>query len=193
MSSSRNRQDNYATFGDGSGYSLDRKTKKENSMNPPSYTAQQPQQQKNSESEMFNTSYTLNQPSIPASTDEVDDGSISLIDNDKLYELLTNPKFQKTPQGTSAKIFIKCETQWCKPCKKAAPFFCSLSHNPNFKNILFIRFDVDNIKPNLRAILNEINVVPCFFYFNGGQKLDMTVGADKTEILDKLTNLSKLN
>lgn len=81
---------------------------------------------------------------------------------------------------------------WCGPCKSIAPEFESISNQEQFRNVYFVKIDVED--ENFENIVNSLNVksLPTFvtLSYNPGnssiQILAKNKGADREKILHML-------
>jgi thioredoxin 1 len=61
------------------------------------------------------------------------------------------------------KILIMVGASWCNPCQKMTPDFKSLSNMNKFKDIEFIKLDLDNDEEICEEL--EIEHLPTFIYY----------------------------
>ncbi|VUC33380.1 unnamed protein product [Clonostachys rosea] len=87
------------------------------------------------------------------------------------------------------KVIVDCFADWCGPCKAISPILEKLSETDEFKEIHFVKFDVDE----LPALSQELGVraMPTFFFFKNGNKVDEMVGANPGGLQTKLKLLSR--
>lgn len=89
------------------------------------------------------------------------------------------------------KIVIDCYTEWCGPCKKIANVFETLSEE--FKEIHFIKVDVDKFQSDIENLFTSIQSVPTFlFVFNGKLQSELTVVGANIETLTKTIQMFNL-
>lgn len=63
---------------------------------------------------------------------------------------------------------------WCGPCQMIAPHMDSMAEM--FKNVIFIKVDVDELKQV--SMMNQVRAMPTFLFFKNGAKIAQFEGAD---------------
>lgn len=87
------------------------------------------------------------------------------------------------------KAVLKFSAIWCGPCRTSSPLFEELSNNNNYKDILFIKIDVD--LGNKIATSYAIKGIPAFICVKNGKIVSKVIGINDLE--NNLTNqLDKL-
>lgn len=96
---------------------------------------------------------------------------------EEIEEILANNKY----------VIIEFSAEWCGPCKALYPIIEELS--TNFKEIIFVKIDVDKNK----NVAEEygISSIPTIIYFKEGQQLtERTFGfIPKPKIITNINNL----
>ena len=118
---------------------------------------------------------------------------IEISNSDHVFEILQNPKYHHKRDGTPAKVIVKCESDTCQPCHSVNPYYQGLAVDPRFVGkILFMRCDVDKMTAPLKQLFEGLHVVPTFFLFCEGRRVDMIVAADRAELNQKLQKLADM-
>ncbi|CEJ90265.1 hypothetical protein VHEMI06059 [[Torrubiella] hemipterigena] len=73
-------------------------------------------------------------------------------------------------------VLVDCFAEWCGPCKAIAPILEKHSNSEEFKDVHFLKFDVEEI-PDITAQLN-IRAMPTFLIYKDGERADELVGAN---------------
>lgn len=87
------------------------------------------------------------------------------------------------------KAVLKFSAIWCGPCRTSSPLFEDFSNNNNYKDILFIKIDVD--LGNKIATSYAIKGIPAFIFVKNGKIVSKVIGindleSNMTNQLDKL-------
>jgi thioredoxin 1 len=69
--------------------------------------------------------------------------------------------------ASGKKVVVDFKAEWCAPCKSFLPIFEKFSKNENFKDIVFIKIDVD--KNSELPIEYGIRSIPTVILFENGQ------------------------
>jgi len=67
---------------------------------------------------------------------------------------------------------------WCGPCQMIAPQIESMAEM--FRNVIFIKVDVDELKDV--AMMNQVRAMPTFMFFKNGAKIAQFEGADSSRL-----------
>ncbi|KXS18803.1 thioredoxin [Gonapodya prolifera JEL478] len=79
--------------------------------------------------------------------------------------------------------------QWCGPCKMISPIFEKLSQDAKYKNIQFVKVDVDELEGV--AAKQEISAMPTFLIFKNGTRIGEMVGASADGLVEMLNYLKQ--
>lgn len=93
-------------------------------------------------------------------------------DYEDLKNILSNNK-DKT-------IIIDTYAKWCQPCKKISPFFENLSNDQLYKNVVFVKIDIDNAT-NIQEYLDP-EKLPTFYIFKNLMKIDEYTGSNEEQL-----------
>lgn len=105
-----------------------------------------------------------------------------------LQEINTMPDFTAFIESHDL-VIVDFYATWCPPCKKIAPIFANLSLQNDYKDISFIKVNVDEGKDIAQKY--SVTAMPTFLYFKKGAVVDRVVGAKQKDIEDKLKALLK--
>jgi len=97
----------------------------------------------------------------------------------------TNAEFRETLTGAQGKlVVIDFFATWCGPCNAIAPVIQQFSEK--YKNVVFIKVDVDN--QELEGAVQEynINCMPTFVYVKSGKEIDRLEGASQEKLEAKV-------
>jgi len=85
-------------------------------------------------------------------------------------------------------VVIDFFATWCGPCVKIAPFIEGLSHS--FKDVIFLKIDVDGEFVQDSIQKHEINCMPTFVFLKNGAQIDRLEGASEEELTEKMSKLA---
>ncbi|KAK9805444.1 hypothetical protein WJX73_007940 [Symbiochloris irregularis] len=77
-------------------------------------------------------------------------------------------------------IVVDFSAVWCGPCRMISPYFVQLSEEAAFKDIIFLKIDVDEVGEVAEKA--GISAMPTFQVWKDGQKVDELVGASKEKL-----------
>jgi len=83
-------------------------------------------------------------------------------------------------------VIIDTYAKWCQPCKKISPYFESLSNDPSYENVIFVKIDIDHAT-NIHEYLDP-EKLPTFYIFKNLMKIAEYTGSNEKqlkEFLDK--------
>lgn len=86
---------------------------------------------------------------------------------------------EKKDKSEMKLTIIDCYTDWCAPCKAAAPHFAKMSEIYS-NNADFIKINIDN-NPKVAYKL-KVQAVPTFLILNGNKIKSRIVGADMNKL-----------
>ncbi|OGK15208.1 thioredoxin [Candidatus Roizmanbacteria bacterium RIFCSPHIGHO2_01_FULL_39_12b] len=72
-------------------------------------------------------------------------------------------------------VFVDFYANWCGPCKMTEPIVEELSQSPNYKDVNFVKVDVD-AHNELAARYNVLSI-PTFMIFKKGRVVSQFIGA----------------
>lgn len=93
--------------------------------------------------------------------------------------------FKTEVLDTKGVVFIDFYADWCGPCKFTTPIIEELSNDPEYKNIKFVKIDVDK-NQELSSNYNIFSI-PTFLIFKDGKPVNQMTGArDKTGFIAEI-------
>ncbi|CAM1511723.1 Fc.00g092360.m01.CDS01 [Cosmosporella sp. VM-42] len=81
-------------------------------------------------------------------------------------------------------VLVDAFAEWCGPCKAISPKLEQWSNSADYKNVVFVKIDVDEL-PDLSQDLG-IRAMPTFILFKNKEKIGEVVGANPPGILKAL-------
>jgi len=97
-------------------------------------------------------------------------------------EVKSMAELQETIAGAQGKlVVIDFFATWCGPCVAIAPYFQELGEK--YKNVVYIKIDVDNSALEDASKTYKINCMPTFVFVKNNKEVDRLEGANK-ETLD---------
>ncbi|CAN6467606.1 unnamed protein product [Victoria cruziana] len=83
-------------------------------------------------------------------------------------------------------VVANFSASWCGPCRVIAPYYSELSEM--YPSLVFLVIDVDEM--NEFSSTWDIQATPTFFFLKDGvQVADKLVGANKPELLNRITSI----
>lgn len=77
-------------------------------------------------------------------------------------------------------VILDTYAKWCKPCSMISPYFESLSNNPHYNNIIFVKVDIDNAT-DINDYLYPKSL-PTFYVFKNLIKINEYSGSNKNDL-----------
>ncbi|XP_041634657.1 thioredoxin-like [Cheilinus undulatus] len=84
-------------------------------------------------------------------------------------------------------VVVDFTATWCGPCKQIGPKFEEESKNPENKDVIFLKVDVDEAE-DVSADC-KISCMPTFQFYKNGVKIDEFSGANSDTLKEKLKAL----
>ncbi|CAG05767.1 unnamed protein product, partial [Tetraodon nigroviridis] len=84
-------------------------------------------------------------------------------------------------------VVVDFTASWCGPCKQIGPVFEKLSNEPENKDIVFLKVDVDDAGDVSEFC--QIKCMPTFQFYKNGKKVDEFSGANPDTLKEKLEKL----
>ncbi|KAK2592141.1 thioredoxin trx1 [Conoideocrella luteorostrata] len=88
-------------------------------------------------------------------------------------------------------VAVQAHAEWCGPCKAISPIFEKHSSNTSYSDIVFARFDTDEVADLSQEL--GIRSIPAFFAFKDGNKVDGVTGANPPALEALLKGLKAPN
>lgn len=98
---------------------------------------------------------------------------------------ITDNEFEEKVIKAGTPVLVDFWAEWCAPCRAIAPLLDSLADEFAGK-VTVAKVDVDSNQ----KYAGEFGVrgIPTLIMFNGGEKVDMVVGADQNKIREMVEN-----
>ncbi|KAG7241509.1 hypothetical protein INR49_025553 [Caranx melampygus] len=84
-------------------------------------------------------------------------------------------------------VVVDFTATWCGPCQQIGPKFVACSNNPEYKDVIFLKVDVDDAQDVAQEC--EIKCMPTFQFYKNGSKVDEFSGANPVTLEEKLKAL----
>ncbi|KAK2863020.1 hypothetical protein Q5P01_002553 [Channa striata] len=84
-------------------------------------------------------------------------------------------------------VVVDFTATWCGPCKQIGPVFEKLSEDPDNKNVVFLKVDVDEAEDVSSSC--GISCMPTFQFYKNGAKVFEFSGANVKTLTEKLEEL----
>ncbi|KAI0486115.1 thioredoxin-like protein [Xylaria cf. heliscus] len=104
--------------------------------------------------------------------------------NMTVHNIETKAAFDEAVKQHSV-VIVDAFATWCGPCKAIAPLIAKLSDEDKFKDVHFVKIDVDAL-PDLSQELG-ITAMPTFIAFKDGEPSGKVTGAIPQEIQNLIT------
>ena len=98
----------------------------------------------------------------------------------------TNDLFQLLKDLKDKLIIIMFSAKWCGPCKSIKSVFYDFSKY--YTNSIFIYIDIDEYNDKDCPIINKIDSVPTFMFFNNNNLLALIKGSDPNKLQETIKN-----
>ncbi|KAI8622396.1 galactose-binding domain-like protein [Chytriomyces sp. MP71] len=94
--------------------------------------------------------------------------------------MATDAQFAETIAGSGPTKLVVADftASWCGPCKAIKPFYAELASK--YRHVTFITVDIDQLKET--AAKNQIQSVPTFHFYKGGELVGSMKGADPRQL-----------
>ena len=83
-------------------------------------------------------------------------------------------------------VIIYTFAKWCQSCKKIAPYFLSLSNDPSYENVIFVKIDIDNAIDIHEYLYPK--TLPTFYIFKKLMKIAEYSGSNENQLKKFLDN-----
>ncbi|KAJ8382225.1 hypothetical protein SKAU_G00030030 [Synaphobranchus kaupii] len=102
-----------------------------------------------------------------------------------IIEIGNKDEFLKALKEAGDKLVVVDFTAtWCGPCRSIGPEFKKLAEDPENKNVVFLKVDVDDA-PDVSAHC-DIKCMPTFHFYKNEKKVDEFQGASKDKLKETL-------
>jgi len=98
-----------------------------------------------------------------------------------------NAEFAAAIQAAGNKlIVIDFFADWCGPCKAIAPYFKELANDPEFKDVEFVKVNIQTCDQIAEAY--KVSGIPDFRMIHRGKTLNTLTGANKEQLRQKIVD-----
>ncbi|XP_065104777.1 thioredoxin b [Paramisgurnus dabryanus] len=81
-------------------------------------------------------------------------------------------------------VVVDFTATWCGPCQMIKPIFAAMSDDEKFKDVVFLKVDVDDAQEVAASC--DIKCMPTFQFYKNGAKIDEFSGANKDQLVEKI-------
>lgn len=81
-------------------------------------------------------------------------------------------------------VVLDCSASWCGPCRNISPVFDSLAAKPEYANVTFLKFDVEDV-PALSSRYGVASL-PTFLFFRKGEVVHRFSGASAAMLTESV-------
>ena len=107
--------------------------------------------------------------------------------SDNIFKISkTNDLFELLKNLSNKLIIIMFSAKWCGPCKSIKNNFYEFSKI--YTNSLFIYIDIDEYNDKDCPIINKVDSVPTFMFFNNNNLLTLIKGANSNKLQETIQN-----
>ncbi|KAI8615077.1 galactose-binding domain-like protein [Chytriomyces sp. MP71] len=94
--------------------------------------------------------------------------------------MATDTQFAETIAGSEPTKLVVADftASWCGPCKAIKPLYAELASK--YRHVTFVTVDIDQLKET--AAKNQIQSVPTFHFYKGGEIVGSMKGADPRQL-----------
>lgn len=86
----------------------------------------------------------------------------------------------------SSGLVLDFYADWCGPCKNLGKFLDKIKDQPEFKDIVFCKVDVDNSEFENTCMKYKVSGIPHVVFFKNSKEVETVVGFSEAKILDIL-------
>mmetsp|Transcript_24608 Transcript_24608/g.42348 ORF Transcript_24608/g.42348 Transcript_24608/m.42348 type:complete len:111 (-) Transcript_24608:359-691(-) len=88
--------------------------------------------------------------------------------------------FQELVASAPGLVVIDFFATWCGPCKMISPYFVELSTQEAYKDVTFVKVDVDELSEIAEQY--GVSAMPTFTFIRKGSKVTDFAGANKDKL-----------
>lgn len=89
----------------------------------------------------------------------------------------------------SSSLVLDFYADWCGPCKNLGKFLEKIKDQPEFKDIVFCKVDVDNSEFEQTCVKYKVSGIPHVVFFKNSKEVETVVGFSESKILDVLKRI----
>ncbi|XP_023551108.1 thioredoxin H-type-like isoform X2 [Cucurbita pepo subsp. pepo] len=123
-------------------------------------------------------------------SDQKDNAVKEQVDSKNVHLITSIEKWEaKLSEATKdGKIVVaNFSAPWCRPCKSMTPAFCELADK--YTSMVFLAIDVDELAELSKSW--DIKATPTFVFFKDGRQVDKLIGADKSDLQQKIAAMDE--
>ena len=115
-------------------------------------------------------------------TDGNDDSKVKHANDAATFDNILN-------ESNGKLVVVDFSAVWCMPCKMIAPMFDAMANSDEYKDVVFVKIDVDE-NPEVSEKY-QIMSMPTFLFIRDNEVIDRFSGASVEKLKETIDNLQK--